>query len=223
MDASAAPLPSPGGGAPSPLGGDPSQDYMAAVHAMEEDPAAVLLEVAGLPTPGGRLLPQPHRGPQTEAQRWVEKLHSLYSSGAVVPLPFLRAVDAAPLTLLGLDRGGPAGQAGASAAAGAAGGQPELSWQEALAEVVAESGGAEEAGCDGSGAFQLLPEAVLAQVEGSPVLLNLATSLAHHKRLLAAAAAAQAAAGDGLLLRLRDALRAKADDLSTTLRTILCL
>jgi len=61
-------------------------------------------------------------------------------------------------------------------------------------------------------------------VARSPVLLNLATSLAHHKRLLAAAAAAQAAAaGDGLPARLREALRARADDLSTTLRTILCL
>ena len=55
------------------------------------------------------------------------------------------------------------------------------------------------------------------------MLLNLATSLAHHKRLLAAAAAAQAAAGDGLPVRLREALRARADDLSTTLRTVLCL
>ena len=44
---------------------------------------------------------------QTEAQRWAEKLHTLYSSGAVVPLPFLRAVDAAPLALLGADRGPP--------------------------------------------------------------------------------------------------------------------
>lgn len=44
---------------------------------------------------------------QTEAQRWVEKLQTLYSSGAVVPLPFLRAMDACPLTLLGIDRGQP--------------------------------------------------------------------------------------------------------------------
>lgn len=52
---------------------------------------------------------------QTEAQRWVEKLHNLYSSGAVVPLPFLRAVDAAPLTLLGMERGPPGMQAPAAA------------------------------------------------------------------------------------------------------------
>lgn len=38
--------------------GEASQDYMAAVEAMEQDPAAVLLDVAGLPTPGGRLLVQ---------------------------------------------------------------------------------------------------------------------------------------------------------------------
>ncbi len=46
---------------------------------------------------------------QTESQRWVEKLHTLYSSGAVVPLPFLRATDAAPLTMLGINQGPPAG------------------------------------------------------------------------------------------------------------------
>lgn len=65
--------------------------------------------------------------------------------------------------------------------------------------------------------------AFVTQVARSPVLLNLATSLAHHKRLLATATAAQAAAGDGLPARLREVLRARADDLSTTLRTILCL
>lgn len=95
----------------------------------------------------------------------------------------------------------------------------ELGWQEALEEVAAESLDGEEAARGGGG--ELLSEAVLQQVAGSPVLLNLATALAQHKRLLAAAAGAQA--GDGLPLRLREQLRARADDLSTTLRTILCL
>ena len=44
---------------------------------------------------------------QTAAQRWVQKLHTLYSSGSVVPLPFLRVTDACPLALLGMDRGSP--------------------------------------------------------------------------------------------------------------------
>lgn len=48
------------------------------------------------------------RPAQTESQRWVEKLHTVYSSGAVVPLPFLRATDAAPLTLLGVNGAPPA-------------------------------------------------------------------------------------------------------------------
>lgn len=158
----AQPAASPGG---ARLGeaGEASQDYMAAVQAMDEDPAAALLDVAGLPTPGGRLLAQ-QRAPkvglvagmcgmrgcglsasmrlscqvlgqsladiastpvvlQTEAQRWVEKLHTLYSSGAVVPLPFLRAVDAAPLALLGADRGPPGvPAAGAQGQVGSLGG-----------------------------------------------------------------------------------------------------
>lgn len=58
----------------------------------------------------------------------MEKLHTLYSSGAVVPLPFLRAVDAAPLTLLGIDRGppgaqGPLGAHGPAGQVGKVGGQ----------------------------------------------------------------------------------------------------
>ena len=92
----------------------------------------------------------------------------------------------------------------------------ELDWQDALQEVVAESSGGEEQAA-------ALPEAVLSQVHGSPVLLNLATSLAHHKRLLAVLAAQQAQAGDGLPARLREQLRARADDLTTTLSIILCL
>lgn len=176
-------------GAGPPSQPQPSQDYMAAVHAMEEGPAE--LEVNGLPTPGARLQPTVAKAPkvcerskaavrsdssavqvascptsiqlyeqvvkqivktgvsvkeiisskwpvgffphdlkcvcflfacarvtfvlsstsipmQTESQRWVEKLHTLYSSGAVVPLPFLRATDGAPLDLLGINRGPPA-------------------------------------------------------------------------------------------------------------------
>ena len=80
---------------------------------------------------------------------------------------------------------------------------------------------------DGGGGG-LLGEAVLRQVQGSPVLLNLAVSLAHHQRLLAAATAAAqvqggGAMGDGVPARVREQLRLKAEDLSTTLRTILCL
>ncbi|PSC67730.1 Serine threonine-kinase dst1 [Micractinium conductrix] len=203
--AAASPAPLPGG-----MAGEASRDYMAAVQAMEE--GAVELAVSGLPTPGGRLLPAA-KAPQTEAQRWVEKLHTLYSSGAVVPLPFLRATDAAPLALLGIDKGPP----GAPPAAAAAEAQ-ELGWEQALQEVVAESGnGSSEEGVGE------LPEAIVTAVAGSPALLNLAASLAHHKRLLAALAAQQAAAGDALPARLREQLRAKADDLATTLRTILCL
>ncbi len=40
----------------------PSQDYLAAVHAMEEGPAE--LEVNGLPTPGARLQPAAAKAPK---------------------------------------------------------------------------------------------------------------------------------------------------------------
>ncbi len=53
-----------------------------------------------------------------------------------------------------------------------------------------------------------------AQVRGSPVLLNLVTSLAHNQQQLKAGALPEPA---------RSAAKARANDLSDTLRTILCL
>ena len=139
----------------------------------------------------------------------MEKLHNLYSGGAVVPLPVLRAADAAPLALLGMESGG---------APHAFGSEGEPSWQESLAEVVAESVG----GLPPAGAPDALPAAVLQRVHGSPVLLNLAKSLAHHKWALERQLQQQQ---DGAHVppRVREQLHQRAADLTDTLRTILCL
>ncbi len=42
--------------------------------------------------------------PQSETQRLVDRLHNLYGGGLVVPLPYLRAIDASPLVLIGATR-----------------------------------------------------------------------------------------------------------------------
>lgn len=42
---------------------------------------------------------------QSDVQNLIDKLHNMYTGGAVVPLPFLKAADAAPLALLGIDDG----------------------------------------------------------------------------------------------------------------------
>lgn len=208
-----------------------SRDYLAAVQAVSEGHAAEL-EVAGLPTTAAHraLGIGGLRGPKTESQRWVEKLHNLYSGGAVVPLPFLRACDASPLTLLGIEAGPPASTlVPVDAASGERPG-----WEVALRELIAESNastggpaGAAAAAASHEEAAAMaeeeeeLPPAVVAQVQGSPVLLNLATALAACRRQLTAQAAAQAA--EPLPPRVREQLQRKANELSDSLRTILCL
>ena len=142
--------------------------------------------------------------PKTEGQRWIEKLHNFYSGGAVVPLPFLRAFDAAPLTLLGIEDG----------AAGGSGpeGSRRPGWETALRELVQEAAGP---GGGSSGGADELPPAVVHQVQGSPVLLNLASALATCKR--------QQQQAEPVPVRVREQLQLKCSELSDSLRTILCL
>lgn len=90
-------------------------------------------------------------------------------------------------------------------------------WEAALRDLVAESRG--NAGGDGTGGEGGLPPAMVQMVLGSPVLFNLATSLAHHLRLLASTAQQ----AEGVSPAAREQLRLKAGDLQDTLRTILCL
>lgn len=207
------PGPRPDSAAGLSLGGEPSMDYLAAVQAVAEGQLAEL-EVAGLPTPGARGLPTPAgRAPKTEGQRWVEKLHNLYTGGAVVPLPFLRACDASPLTLLGIEAGPPLGRLGVGAPV-AEGGE-RLTWEAALQELVAESGGG-----GGAGGEELLP-AVVQQVQGSPVLLNLATALATCRRQLAQQQQQQQV--EPVPPRVREQVQRKCNELADSLRTILCL
>lgn len=54
------------------------------------------------------------------------------------------------------------------------------------------------------------------------MLLNLATTLAHHRQLLDQAQA-EGGWGEGAQSRVRAQLASKAEDLADTLRTILCL
>ena len=129
-----------------------------------------------------------------------------------MPLPFLRAADAAPLALVGMESGGPPR---------AFGSEGEPSWQDALAEVMAESGAGVPSSSTASAA-EALPAAVWERVHGSPVLLNLAKSLAYHKWTLERQLQQQQ---DGAHVppRAREQLQQRAADLTDTLRTILCL
>lgn len=189
---------------------EPSLDYLAAVSAASaggqasEDsmlstpvirPASAAAAAApGRGTPsrvaggGGGLV--------TEAQRVAERLRNIHSSGEVVPLPFLSATDACPLSLLGIDGGGAVPK-------------EEPDWEAVLRQVLVES----SEGTDPSD----LPQSAVDRVKGSSTLLNLVAALVHRKEML------EWQRREGVGEAAQDALKAKAEALSDTLRTVLCL
>lgn len=77
-------------------------------------------------------------------------------------------------------------------------------WEEALRNVLAEDG-----------ADEALPPSVLQQIQHSPVLLNLATSLAYHRSLYFSYS--------DMSPRLREVQRQKSADLANILRIMLCI
>lgn len=134
----------------------------------------------------------------SEAQRVMERLRNLHSSGEVVPLPFLQATDSCPLSLLGLDGGGAHYQPN----------KDNVEWEGVLRQVLAES--------DASDVAELPPAAV-ERVKNSSTLLNLALALAHRKEALDWQREEGASAAE------LEHLQSKAEALSDTLRTVLCL
>ncbi len=187
-----------------------------------------------------------------EAHRIAERLYTIHSSGEVVPLPFLRATDFAPLALLGLHRH-PAAEikeirsqhlghlqhhsqqqkqqqqllsmaTGAAAAGGKSTGgftQDYLDWQGALRDVLIEAQSGEvDGGDDATGQALVngkLSPALVARIQASPVLLNLASALASHK------AALEEQTELGAPVRVQEPTKKKAELLADTLRAILCL
>jgi hypothetical protein len=154
-----------------------------------------------------------------EFSRAAERLHTIHSSGEVVPLPFLQTTDLAPLALAGLHRS-PAALVWPHLAGGGGGGGGGLDWQGALRDVLLAAQAGESSESDGAGQAlvggQLSP-ALAARIAGSPVLLSLASALAAHKAVLAEQQEL------GAPLRVQEPTKYKADVLADTLRAILCL
>lgn len=181
-----------------------------------------------------------------EVHRIAERLYTIHSSGEVVPLPFLQATDFAPLALLGLHRH-PAAEikeitsqhlghlqhhnqqqkhqelSMASLADGQSTrlSQDYLDWQGALRDVLIEAQSGEvDGGDDATGQALVngkLSPALIARIQASPVLLNLASALASHK------AALEEQSELGAPVRVQEPTKKKAEMLADTLRAILCL
>jgi serine/threonine protein kinase len=156
----------------------PSPDYMAAVNAVQGGPTE-LETVARAP-------------PKSDIDRMIEKIHTIYSGGGVVPLPFIQAADIAPASII-------TGEQNAQSIV-----------DTALKGLVAQEANQSDT---------QIGEAGLEQARESPVLQNIALSYSLHNKLSNEVAASQ----DNVPPRVRDILATKADDLSDTLRTILCL
>jgi serine/threonine-protein kinase 24/25/MST4 len=187
-----------------------------------------------------------HMANRGEAHRIAERLYTIHSSGEVVPLPFLQATDFAPLALLGLHRH-PAVEVKeitsqhlghlqhhneqqkhrrmsmASVVDGQSTSlsQDYLDWQGALRDVLIEAQSGEVDGGDDAPGQALvngkLSHALIARIQASPVLLNLASALASHK----AALEEQRELGASVLVQ--EPTKKKVEVLADTLRAILCL
>ncbi|KAH7623904.1 putative Serine/threonine-protein kinase dst1 [Nannochloris sp. 'desiccata'] len=185
-----------------------------------------------------------HRANKGEAHRIAERLYTIHSSGEIVPLPFLQATDFAPLALLGLHRH-PASEikeitsqhlghlqhhnqklkqlsmAEVVTGKSTRPSQDYLDWQGALRDVLIEAqSGEEDGGNDATGQALFngkLSPALVARIQASPVLLNLASALASHK------AALEEQRELGAPVRVQEPTKQKAEVLADTLRAILCL
>lgn len=145
-----------------------------------------------------------------------------------MPLPFLKATDCAPLALLGNDHGASTSSEIYVSKGDRTTGRPFggcltrvhfpvrglrslipnpvclQTWEEALKDMIVEDYSDDS-----------LPQTVFHQVANSPALLNLAISLAHHRRLYLTQTEAPP--------RVREHLWRKSSEIAMVLRTILCV
>ena len=200
-----------------------SVDYLAAVKSAAE--GATDLELSPVLGPShdaispaprwspsevyGEVKPKVSLEKQQSAKRKLERLYNVYSSGAVVPLPFVKTSDLAPLSILNLEQ--PLPQEDSSSVSDNY--ERHLDWQAALKSVIADVA----EGRDASAKDVELSSATIARIEASPVLMNLVKALARHKAGLDEGKAL------GVAAWMQESTKLKVDALSDTLRTILCL
>ena len=165
-------------------------------------------------------LPATPRKKESVAQvhELAERLFTIQSGGAVVPLPILRATDIAPLSQFKSDifgirkqmQGGSLLQPGITSDLAS-----DNEWEADLLAVIEDAeeaaGGKQQSVLRNS---NVLPDAITERVRSSPALLCLARALHAHKAALCLPSLSSAAHGE---------LQMQIDSLTDTLRTILCL
>ena len=192
-------------------GEEASSDYIRAIEAIDSAEND-LQDISQLPvTP---------RKKESVAQvhELAERLFTIQSGGAVVPLPVLRATDIAPLAQFKSDifgikkqiQGGSLLQSGTRSDLAS-----DNEWEADLLAVIEDA----EAAAGGNQHnlprnSNILPDAITEKVRSSPALLCLARALHAHKAALCLPSLSSAAHGE---------LQMQIDSLTDTLRTILCL
>lgn len=147
--------------------------------------------------------------------RMVERLFTIQSGGAVVPLPVIKATDIAPLSHIRYDVFDIQHKLGTHSTIPetAYEGSDHDPWKKDLMAILESAeGGSGSYSEDGSG--KLSPDVIFERVHASPTLLCLANALHAHKQAMHALPISSS---------VHEEIQRQIDSLIDTLRTILCL
>jgi len=182
-------------------------DYSKAIEALETEEFELnngdIMPGASVP-PGMR-----DHDVMSSRNKMVERLFTIQSGGAVVPLPVVKATDIAPLSHIRYDVFDIQHRLGTGSTETAYDGSNP--WKQDLMAILESA--------DGSGSYsdesgKLSPDVIFERVHASPTLLCLANALHAHKQAIHALPISSS---------VHEEIQGQIDSLIDTLRTILCL
>ncbi|KAK9791184.1 hypothetical protein WJX73_010684 [Symbiochloris irregularis] len=194
---------------------DNNQGYLAAVSAAARQADASRHAQRAEAVPAAAHMGSRPRGGK---EKLMDRLRAVYSSGAIVPLPFLSASLAAPAALMADPREPYTNDPQSLPPIGYGRNVPlpKDAWLHALQALAAGSDVGPRNGRDKEAAQDAreVTTAALEKVQRSPTLLNLACSLAYAQRTVNE---------EVLTPRAKEIAQSNVDDLADTLRMLLCL
>jgi hypothetical protein len=182
-------------------------DYSKAIQALETEEFELN---NGDIMPGASVPPGMRDHVMSSRNKMVERLFTIQSGGAVVPLPVVKATDIAPLSHIRYDVFDIQHRLGTGSTEAAYDGSNP--WKQDLMAIL-------ESAEDGSGSYsdesgKLSPHVIFERVHASPTLLCLANALHAHKQAIHALPISSS---------VHEEIQGQIDSLIDTLRTILCL
>ena len=192
-----------------PRGMSEQYDYLKAIEAIESENIEIQMsESAANQSPA-----KAHRGKHvpvlpSSRNQMIERLFTIQSGGAVVPLPVMKATDVAPLSHIKADICNIKHRIQQSRASSSSALGEEDAWKQDLMEIIQDAEFA-------TGDYNGMPlDCIMTRVHSSPTVLSLLKALHGHKqaiRMLSTTAS------------VHSEIQHQIDSLVDTLRTILCL